>query len=71
MLSKIDVVHWAAMGAAAVVVALEDEEDRPRRRHRYWEKPWIKERNNQGQQNTMLKFYRKLIDVSIICQIIW
>ena len=35
-----------------------------RRRRQYWVCPWIRERNDHEQQNTMMKLYQELAEVA-------
>lgn len=61
--SKQDVVRLAGIAAATVVLA-EFSEEEGKRHHRWWTRPWIKDRD-KAEQNTMLKLYRELLEVGM------
>lgn len=54
--------------AASVVILLEDDDlgliVKPRRTPRFWQRPWLKEREDQTQMNTIMKLQNQLLKVS-------
>lgn len=50
----------------ATIIFGDDKVKKKKRTHKYWVRPWIAERHNKSENNTMFKLQLQLINVGII-----